>query len=48
MSSRMNKYYEEPENLVTRTSRNQELYKDLFNIVNTFEWKEKKQKRQNL
>ena len=29
MSSRMNKYYEEPENLVTRTTRNQELYKDI-------------------
>ncbi len=29
MSSRMNKYYEEPENLMTRTTRNQELYKDI-------------------
>lgn len=29
MSSRMNKYYEEPENLVTRTTRNQNLYKDI-------------------
>ena len=29
MSSRMSKYYEEPENLVTRTSRNEELYKDI-------------------
>lgn len=29
MGSRMNKYYEEPENLVTRTTRNQELYKDI-------------------
>ena len=29
MSSRMNKYYEEPENLMTRTTRNQDLYKDI-------------------
>lgn len=34
--------------VVSYLDKNQELYKDLFNIVNTFEWKEKKQKRQNL
>lgn len=29
MSSRMSKYYEEPENLVTRSSRNESLYKEI-------------------
>ena len=32
MSSRMNKYYEEPENLMTRTTRNQDLYKDIKDV----------------
>ena len=29
MSSRMNKYYEEPENIMSRTNKNQDLYKDI-------------------